>query len=79
MEILFKNSYTRNKELAKEIYRFYYFQRKLLVVVYILFALSFLANIVSAALGESYNIGVFVFVPLFVVFQFYCYFLYFLL
>ena len=74
MEILFKNSYTRNKELAKEIYRFYYFQRKLLVVIYILFALSFLANIVSVALGEYYNIWVFVFVPLFVALQFYCYF-----
>ena len=74
MEILFKNSYTRNKELAKEIYRFYYFQRKWLVVIYILFALSFLSNIVLAAVGESYNIGVLIFVPLFVVLQFYCYF-----
>ena len=74
MEILFKNSYTRNRELAKEIYRFYYFQRKLLVFTYFLLAFSFLANIVCVAVGISYNIGILIFVPLFVAIQFYCYF-----
>lgn len=74
MEILFKNSYTRNKELAKEIYRFYYFKRKWLIVCYIFFAVSFFANIISAVFYQSYNVGVLVFVPLFVAFQFYCYF-----
>ena len=74
MEILFKNSYTRNKELAKEIYRLYYFKRKWLLVFYVLFGASLLINIVSAVSGYSYNVSVFVFVPLFIAFQFYCYF-----
>ncbi len=74
MEIMFKNSYTRNKALAKEVYRFYYFQRKWLIVCYILCAVSFLFNTVFALLSQSYNIGVLIFVPLFVAIQFYCYF-----
>ena len=45
METLFENSYVRNKELAKEIYRYYYFQRKWLIVCYVLLLLSFLGNI----------------------------------
>ena len=75
MEILFKNSYIRNKELAKEIYRFYYFQRKWLVVCYVLIILSFLANILIAIFEETVNWGVLVFIPLYFLFQVYCYFL----
>ena len=75
MEILFKNSYTRNKELAKEIYRFYYFRRKLAVLFYALFAFAFLLNIVLLALGKSYNVGAFVVGPLYFVFQLCCYFI----
>ncbi len=62
MEILFENVYTRNKELAKEIYRYYYFQRKPLVVVYVLLGLSFLINILLLFFGDA-NLGVFVLVP----------------
>ena len=74
MEILFENSYIRNKELAKEIYRYYYFQRKVLVVCYALLLLSFLSNIFISIFEKTYNLGVFIFVPLFFIFQFYCYF-----
>lgn len=74
MEILFENSYVRNKELAKEIYRYYYFQRKWLVVCYALLLLSFLGNILISIFEKTYNWCVFIFVPLFFVFQFYCYF-----
>ena len=74
MEILFENSYVRNKELAKEIYRYYYFQRKWLIVCYALLILSFLGNILISIFEKTYNWGVFIFVPLFFVFQFYCYF-----
>ena len=74
MEILFKNSYVRNKELAKEIYRYYYFQRKWLVACYVLLLLCFLGNILISIFERTYNWGVLVFIPLFFLFQFYCYF-----
>ena len=74
MEILFENSYVRNKELAKEIYRYYYFRRKWLVVCYALLLLSFLGNILISIVEKTYNWGVFIFVPLYFLFQFYCYF-----
>ena len=74
MEILFENSYVRNKELAKEIYRYYYFQRKWLVVCYALLLLSFLSNIFISIFEKTYNWGIFIFVPLFLLFQLYCYF-----
>ena len=74
METLFENSYVRNKELAKEIYRYYYFQRKWLVVCYALLLLSFLGNILTSIFEKTYNWGVCIFVPLFFLFQFYCYF-----
>ena len=74
METLFENSYVRNKALSKEIYRYYYFQRKWLVVCYVLLSLSFIANILLAIFEKTYNRGVFIFVPVFFLFQFYCYF-----
>ena len=74
MEILFKNTIVRNKEMAKEIYRFYYFKRKILVLCYVLLAISFLANLASAIMNQPYSIVVFVIVPLFVALQFFCYF-----
>ena len=74
MEVLFKNSYTRNKELAKEFYRAFFFRGKLLWSVYVLMALSFLVNIVFVLIGEDYNIGVLIFVPLFIAFLVFSYF-----
>ena len=74
MEILFENSYVRNKLLAKEIYTYYYFQRKWLVVCYAMLLLSFLSNIFISIFEKTYNWGVFIFVPLFLLFQLYCYF-----
>ena len=73
MEILFENSYVRNKELAKEIYRYYYFQRKWLVVCYALLLLSFLGNTFISIFEKTYNWGVFIFVPAFFLFQLFCY------
>lgn len=64
-QVLFENSHTRNKELAKEIYNYYYFRRPFIVVLYILFGLSFLANLLGLLLGGTYNISVLVFAPCF--------------
>lgn len=73
MEILFENSYVRNKELAKEIYRFYYFQRKWLVICYVLLSLSFVANILISIFEKTYNWNIFIFVPVFFFVQLYSY------
>lgn len=54
MEILFKNNHAMKKELAKEIYRYFYFQRKLYIVIYILLAIGFVLNLVSVVLSPSY-------------------------
>ena len=74
MEYLFENSHVRNKALAKEIYGYLYFRRKLIVVCHILIALSLLLNVISAVLGDSYSLLVFVFAPVLVLFRIYCYF-----
>jgi hypothetical protein len=74
MEIMFKNTIVRNKEMVKEIYRFYYFKRKIVILCHVLFAISLLANVALAIMGKSYSTFVFVAVPLFVALQFFCYF-----
>lgn len=74
MESLFENSYVRNKELAQEIYRYYYFQRKFLVACYIIISLSFFANVLMIIFENTVNWGILAFVPLFFFFQIYCYF-----
>lgn len=74
MEILFENSYVRNKELAKELYRYFYFQRKWLVVCYVLIFLSFFVNILISIFDKTYNWSILIFTPLFFLFQLYCYF-----
>lgn len=74
MEILFENSYVRNKKLAKEIYRYYYFQRKLLVVCYALISFSFFVNILLVVFEKTYNWGILIFAPCIFLLQLYCYF-----
>ncbi|MBE6789351.1 MAG: YcxB family protein [Ruminococcaceae bacterium] len=74
MEVLFENSYVRNKQLAKEIYCYYYFQRKWLVVCYVLVSISFIVNLLGAIFKYSYNLTSLVYAPLLFLFMFYCYF-----
>lgn len=73
MEILFENCYVRNRALAKEIYRYYYFRRKVVVACNALLLLSFLINLLILIFEHTCNWGIFIFVPLFLVFQIYCY------
>ncbi len=77
MEILFKNIYTRNKEMAKEIYGYYYFKRKFSVIMNILIAFFTVVNIVLFALNPSYYLSIVavVIALLVVAFRTYCYFL----
>jgi hypothetical protein len=68
-EILFRNNYVRSKEMAKEIYRYYFFKRKPLVICYIFLSISLSANIAFAVTGKVYNTPVIILVLLFFAFQ----------
>lgn len=58
MNILFENSYVRDKQLAKEIYGHHFFRRKFMIICYIVASLSLIANIVNAVLyGSLYLFG----------------------
>lgn len=74
MEVLFENGYVRNKQLAKEIYRYFYFQRVWLIISYILLLLSFIANILSLIFEGTYSLFILIFVPLLFFLRFYSYF-----
>ncbi len=74
MEILFENSYIRNKELAKEIYRYYYFQRKWLIAFFVFLIAGFICNILMAIMSGVYRWWVFAFVPIYFLYHFFCYF-----
>lgn len=74
MEVLFKNRYVSNKEVVKEIYRYYNFQRKRIIAFDILFALSFLVNIILLICGQAFNWSSIIIAPLFFFFQFYVFF-----
>lgn len=73
MEILFENSYIRNRQLAKEIYRYYYFQRKNLLACYIILFLCFIADILLAVFENTIIWSILIIVPVLFLFQFYCY------
>ena len=44
MEILFENTYTRTEASAKEIFRYFFFKRKLLIALGVLFLLTLILN-----------------------------------
>ena len=46
MDPLFKNSYVRDRQMAKELYRFFYFKRKILVFYNILFAFGLIMGLI---------------------------------
>ena len=58
MEIVFENNYTRNKDTAKELYRYLYFQKPLFIVLDIFLAFTFVINVVYIFIGEAYNLSI---------------------
>ena len=71
MDILFENNYTRTLEITKELYRYWYFKRPVLVIFDILFILFLVFNIAKYLMYHySYNLIVLIYVPLL---QFYLY------
>lgn len=73
MEVLFTNSYTRDEKLIKEIYRYEYFRRKLLIIFDIVVILSLLSNILILVVEKKCYWGVFILAPLYFLYKFFCY------
>ncbi len=73
MDILFENSYIRNKELAKELYGYIYFCRNYIFVAYIVLLISFIINLILLITTGSANWFVFIFVPVFLLLRLFTY------
>lgn len=73
MEVLFENSYTRDEKLIKEIYRYEYFRRKLLIIFDIVMILCLLSNILILVVEKKCYWGVFILAPLYFFYKFFCY------
>ena len=64
MNPLFENTYQRTKNIAKEMYRYFYFQRPICIFVYILASANLISTILSYILYQTYDffsIGVILF------------------
>ena len=72
MEILFENSHVRNKELAKEVYGYYYFKRKIMVALYIILTLSFVDSLLIWIFEGMFGVAL-VLVPAYFLFVIYLY------
>lgn len=58
MDPLFKNSYVRDRQMAKELYRFFYFKRTIYIVCDIVLGLYFIHNLfLSIYYWEFLNLG----------------------
>ena len=73
MEVLFENSYTRDEKLIKEIYRYEYFRRKLLIIFDIAMILCLLSNVLILIVEKHCDWGVFILAPLYFLYKFFCY------
>lgn len=73
MEVLFENSYVRDEKLIKEIYRYEYFRRKLLIIFDIVMILCLLSNILILVVEKKCYWGVFILAPLYFLYKFFCY------
>ncbi len=61
MEILFENKYVRNKEWAKEVYRYIYFGRPLVIALEVMLVVSFILGIIYTKWHVVFSIGLTVF------------------
>ena len=53
MDKLFENKYTRDKEWAKDIHRYLYFRRPVMIVIHILYVLSLVVGIYTSIITSS--------------------------
>lgn len=55
MNILFKNSYTKDKDLLKEIYKYFYFKRPIPIIVIIITILLLIKTIIEYIMYGYFN------------------------
>lgn len=64
METLFKNEYTRDRSLVKEVYRYFYFKRKIYIFVYALLGADFIWALYLAIFQKQNVYGLLIGTPL---------------
>lgn len=64
METLFKNEYTRDRSLVKEVYKYFYFKRKIYIFAYALWGANFLLALYLALFQNQYRYGPLIGAPL---------------
>ena len=64
METLFKNEYTRDRSLVKEVYRYFYFKRKIYIFVYALLGADFLLALYLAIFQKQNVYGLLIGTPI---------------
>lgn len=72
-EVLFENRYERTADLAKELYRYYFFKRPRFVVLDIFLALGLLANILVGIFEKSFQYEILIVLLVYYLFRFYMY------
>ena len=73
MDILFENSHVRNREVAKEIYGYYYFRRRINIFAYLLLGLGFIANLLDLIVYGSCDVTIFILIPFVALLPVFCY------
>ena len=73
MEILFENTYVRDKALSKEICGYQWFHLNFYWPIAAIVCISWISNVVSAALGYPYDAVAFVLAPLWLLWAPLCY------
>lgn len=69
MDILFKNTHTRTKDVVKEMFRYLLFCRGTSITAFALFGLCFVLNIVPVFFLEFYevNLYILIFIPIYMI------------
>ena len=73
MEILFKNSYIKNREWAKDVFGYINFRRPLIIVFDIYFFLCIVLGIVNIILAKNINVYLFILPIVWIFFQVFIY------
>ena len=73
MDVLFENGYIRNKEVAKEVYRYYCFQRKRIIVLYVIIVAILVSDILNFVFSGIFEWLPLLYVLLILLWQFFLY------
>lgn len=70
MDVLFKNTHTRTKGVVKEMFGYWLFGRRLMIALFALWGVIFVANILPVFFFENYEASIYIviFVPTYMIF-----------